>query len=111
MTDQTDMQTQIMEALSTIYDPEIPIDIVALGLIYGVDIEEGKDVTVSMSLTSPSCPSAAEIPADCEKKVQALEAVESVTVNVVWDPPWGPEMISPEGRKTMGMDADDEDEE
>lgn len=112
MTEKGVLQKQIMDSLSTIYDPEIPVDIVNLGLIYGVDILDENNVNVIMSLTSPSCPSAEQIPAECEKKVRAVDGVgEEVTVNVVWDPPWGPEMISPEGRKKMGMDDDDDEEE
>jgi len=97
-----------MDALSTVYDPEVPVNIVQFGLVYGLDISPENVVTLTMSLTSPSCPSAASIPKECETKIKAVPGVKDVTVNIVWDPPWGPEMISPEGRKKLGMDMDEE---
>ena len=99
-----ELRTQIMEALGTIYDPEVPVDIVNFGLIYGLGIDDDGNVTVTMSLTSPSCPSAQAIPAEVESKAKAVEGVADVTVNIVWDPPWGPEMISPEGKAKLGME-------
>jgi len=111
VTDNAQMRDDIMVSLKKVFDPEIPVDIVDLGLIYGVDILENMDVNVVMSLTSPSCPSAAELPADAEKRVREVEGVKEVTVNVVWDPPWGPEMISPEGRVKLGMDDAEEETE
>ncbi len=111
MTDNSKLHDDIMKSLEKVFDPEIPVDIVNLGLIYGVDILENMDVNVVMSLTSPSCPSAAELPADAEKRVREVEGVKEVTVNVVWDPPWGPEMISPVGRVKLGMDEAEDDSE
>jgi metal-sulfur cluster biosynthetic enzyme len=102
-----ELREPIMTALGTVYDPEVPVDIVQFGLVYGLDIGKQGDVTLTMSLTSPSCPSAASIPLECETKIKSVPGVNSVTVNVVWDPPWGPEMISPEGRKKLGMDAEE----
>ncbi len=99
-----ELRTQIMESLGTIYDPEVPVDIVNFGLIYGVNIADDGTVNVTMSLTSPSCPSAQAIPAEVEAKCRAVEGVGEVTVNIVWDPPWGPEMISPEGKVKLGME-------
>lgn len=104
MTDTKTLREKVMEALATVYDPEVPVDIVDFGLVYGVDVKEGGDVDVTMSLTSPSCPAAQSIPSECEAKLQALEGVGEVTIRVVWDPPWSPEMISPEGRRKLGMD-------
>lgn len=106
MTTDTDrIRKDVMDALGTIYDPEVPVDIVSFGLIYGLDVDEQtKDVKVTMSLTSQSCPSAQSLPAEAERKTKAVEGVGEVEVSVVWDPPWGPEMISPEGRKRLGMD-------
>lgn len=105
MTDKGTLRKDIMDALCKIYDPEIPVDVVNLGLIYGVDILEEDNVNIIMSLTSPSCPAAEQIPAECEQRVREVAGVgDNVTVNVVWDPPWGPEMISPDGRKKMGLD-------
>jgi len=104
---QRELRDPIMAALGTVYDPEVPVDIVQFGLVYGLDISKEGDVTLTMSLTSPSCPSAATIPKECETKIHNVPGVKAVTVNVVWDPPWGPEMISPEGRKKLGMDMDE----
>jgi FeS assembly SUF system protein len=104
MSDNDTIRTQIMEALGTVYDPEVPVDVVNFGLVYGVNISDDNDVTITMSLTSPSCPSAQAIPAECERKVKDIEGIGDVTVNIVWDPPWGPEMISPEGKQKLGME-------
>jgi metal-sulfur cluster biosynthetic enzyme len=101
------LRDPIMAALGTVYDPEVPVDIVQFGLVYGLDISKDGDVTLTMSLTSPSCPSAATIPKECETKIRSVSGVKAVNVNVVWDPPWGPEMISPEGRKKLGMDSEE----
>ena len=108
MADTQSLRQPIMNALATVYDPEVPVDIVQFGLVYGLDISPENDVTLTMSLTSPSCPSAASIPKECETKIKSVPGVKDVTVNIVWDPPWGPEMISPEGRKKLGMDGDEE---
>ena len=102
-----ELREPIMAALGTVYDPEVPVDIVQFGLVYGLDINKDGDVTLTMSLTSPSCPAAQTIPKECETKIKSVSGVKGVNVNVVWDPPWGPEMISPEGRKKLGMDADE----
>jgi len=102
------LREPIMAALGTVYDPEVPVDIVQFGLVYGLDIAKDGDITLTMSLTSPSCPAAQSIPKECETKIRTVPGVKSVTVNVVWDPAWGPEMISPEGRRKLGMDSDDD---
>jgi FeS assembly SUF system protein len=102
-----ELREPIMAALGTVYDPEVPVDIVQFGLVYGLDIGKEGDVTLTMSLTSPSCPAAQTIPKECETKVRNVAGVKTVTVNVVWDPPWGPEMISPEGRRKLGMDVEE----
>jgi FeS assembly SUF system protein len=98
------LRQPVMDALSTVYDPEVPVDIVNFGLIYGLEITDGNDVKVTMSLTSPTCPAAQSIPEECERKIKGVEGVNEIEVNIVWDPPWGPEMISPEGREKLGMD-------
>lgn len=103
-TDVHPLRQPVMDALSTVFDPEVPVDIVNFGLIYGLEISDDGEVKITMSLTSPSCPSAQDIPEECEKKVKAIEGVKDVHVTIVWDPPWGPEMISPEGRQKLGME-------
>jgi metal-sulfur cluster biosynthetic enzyme len=96
---------QVVEVLKTVYDPEIPVNIYDLGLIYDVDVE-GNEVNVVMTLTSPSCPAAGEIPTSVEQRVCGTLNAEKCLVHLVWSPPWSPEKISPEGKKILGL-ADD----
>ncbi len=93
----------IVSALKTVYDPEIPADIYELGLIYKVDIADDRNVTVDMTLTTPNCPSAAELPAMVENAVACVAGVGDVKVNVVWDPPWDPSRMSDEARVALNM--------
>ena len=94
---------EIVTALKTVYDPEIPADIYELGLIYRVDIGDARDVTVDMTLTTPNCPSAAELPAMVENAVASVPGVGQVKVNIVWDPPWDPSRMSDEARLVLNM--------
>jgi FeS assembly SUF system protein len=93
----------IVNALKTVYDPEIPADIYELGLIYKVDIADDRKVTVDMTLTTPNCPSAAELPAMVENAVASVAGVGEVAVNVVWDPPWDQSRMTDEARVTLNM--------
>jgi FeS assembly SUF system protein len=93
----------IVAALKTVYDPEIPADIYELGLIYKVDIADDRKVTVDMTLTTPNCPSAAELPAMVENAVASVAGVGEVAVNVVWDPPWDQSRMTDEARVTLNM--------
>jgi FeS assembly SUF system protein len=93
----------IIAALKTVYDPEIPADIYELGLIYKVDIADDRKVTVDMTLTTPNCPSAAELPTMVENAVASVAGVGEVTVNVVWDPPWDQSRMSDEARVALNM--------
>jgi FeS assembly SUF system protein len=95
----------IFGALRECYDPEIPINIVELGLIYEVAADETGSVLVRMTLTSPSCPSAMEIPELVRQKVGAIPGVKDVKVETVWEPPWDPSRISTEGRKILGIEV------
>ena len=88
----------IVAALKTVYDPEIPADIYELGLIYKIDIADDRAVTVDMTLTTPNCPSAQELPIMVENAVRASRGVGPVKVNIVWDPPWDPSRMSDEAR-------------
>ena len=97
------MTDDIVAALKTVYDPEIPADIYELGLIYKVDIADDRNVTVDMTLTTPNCPSAAELPAMVENAVSCVAGVGEVKVNVVWDPPWDPSRMSDEARVALNM--------
>jgi FeS assembly SUF system protein len=94
---------EIVAALKTVYDPEIPADIYELGLIYKVDIADDRKVTVDMTLTTPNCPSAAELPAMVENAVASVAGVGEVAVNVVWDPPWDQSRMTDEARVTLNM--------
>jgi len=93
----------IVAALKTVYDPEIPADIYELGLIYKVDIEDNRSVNVDMTLTTPNCPSAAELPLMVESAVASVPGVSSAKVNVVWDPPWDQSRMSDEARLVLNM--------
>ena len=93
----------IVAALKTVYDPEIPSDIYELGLIYRVDIKDDRAVDVDMTLTTPNCPSAAELPMMVENAVASVPGVGDVKVAVVWDPPWDPSRMSDEARVTLNM--------
>jgi FeS assembly SUF system protein len=96
------LEEQIIDALRTIYDPEIPVNIYELGLVYGIDITS-KDVVVRMTLTSPGCPVAGSLPVEVELRVMEIEGVNSVQVELVWDPPWNPDMISEAGKLQLGI--------
>ena len=97
-------EADVLEALGEIYDPEIPmINIVDLGLIYEVKINEG-DVQVEMSLTAQGCPMAGSIGGVCTEAVEAIDGVNSAMVDIVWDPPWTPDMITEDGKKALGWE-------
>ena len=93
----------IVGALKTVYDPEIPADIYELGLIYKVDIDDDGVVKIEMTLTTPNCPSAADLPAQVENAVASVPGVREARVNVVWDPPWDPSRMSDEARLVLNM--------
>jgi FeS assembly SUF system protein len=92
----------VIEALKDIYDPEIPVNIYDLGLIYGVDVNEGH-VLVTMTLTTPHCPVAESMPGEVEMRVGAVPGVGDAEVNLVWDPPWDPQKMSDEAKLELGM--------
>jgi len=97
-----DLYEAVVGALKDIYDPEIPVNIYDLGLIYNVEIDEGH-VMVTMTLTTPHCPVAESMPAEVELRVGAVPGVGDAEVNLVWDPPWSPENMSDEARLELGM--------
>jgi FeS assembly SUF system protein len=94
---------EIVIALKTVFDPEIPADIYELGLIYKVDIDDDRMVNIDMTLTTPNCPSAAELPAQVENAVAGVAGVREAKVNIVWDPPWDPSRMSDEARTVLNM--------
>jgi FeS assembly SUF system protein len=97
------LEDRVLTVLRTIYDPEIPVDIYEVGLIYDIDAGPAGDVAIRMTLTSPMCPVAESLPVEVETKVKALPGVASVKVEIVWEPPWGPEMMSEAARLDLGM--------
>ena len=97
------MTDDIVAALKTVYDPEIPADIYELGLIYKVDIEDDRAVKIEMTLTTPNCPSAQELPVMVENAVGSVPGVGAVEVKIVWDPPWDPSRMSDEARLVLNM--------
>lgn len=99
----TDLERRIVEAMKTVYDPEIPVDIYELGLIYSVDVQEGGAVHVQMTLTTPACPAAGSLPPEVDAKVRAVEGVSDTSLEIVWDPPWQPSMMSEGARLELGF--------
>lgn len=93
----------IVNVLKTVFDPEIPVDIYELGLIYALEIADDGKVKVEMTLTTPSCPSAQELPGQVEEAVRLVPGVTDVTVEVVWDPPWDPSRMSEDARLALNM--------
>lgn len=94
---------KIVRVLKTIYDPEIPVDIYELGLIYDVFVNEDSDVKILMTLTSPNCPVAESLPMEVEEKVRSLDEVKSAEVEMTFDPPWSQELMSEEAKLELGM--------
>ena len=98
-----DFTSKLVTALKTVYDPEIPVDIYELGLIYKVDVADNKDVAVDMTLTAPNCPVAGEMPENVKAALQLVDGIGEVTVNMTFDPPWTPERMSEEAKLELNM--------
>ena len=98
-----DVRQAIVEMLQSIYDPEIPVDIYNLGLIYDVEVTEDGDATVTMTLTTPNCPVAESMPGEVEVRTLSVPGVRDAEVKLVWDPPWDPSKMSDEARLELGM--------
>ncbi|EDP97220.1 iron-sulfur cluster assembly protein [Kordia algicida OT-1] len=94
---------KIVRVLKTIYDPEIPVDIYELGLIYDVFVNENSDVKILMTLTSPNCPVAETLPLEIEEKVKSLKEVNNATVEITFDPPWDKDLMSEEAKLELGL--------
>ena len=99
----SELQQAVIDALKEIYDPEIPVNIYDLGLIYGVEVDDESDVTVTMTLTTPHCPVAETMPGEVELRASSVPGIRDAEVNLVWDPPWGPNLMSDEARLELGM--------
>ena len=98
-----DLHEAVIAALKEIYDPEIPVNIYDLGLIYGVEITDEKDALVTMTLTTPHCPVAESMPGEVELRAASVPGVRDAEVSLVWDPPWGPDKMTDEARLELGM--------
>jgi FeS assembly SUF system protein len=95
--------SQLVTAMKTVFDPEIPVDIYELGLIYKVDVADNKDVIVDMTLTAPNCPVAGEMPNNVKAALETVEGIGEVTVNMTFDPPWTPDRMSEEAKLELNM--------
>jgi FeS assembly SUF system protein len=100
---ETVIEAEIMDALRTCFDPEIPVNIYELGLIYDVHVDSIGMVTIKMTLTSPHCPAAQSLPAEIEGKVKVVPGVTDVKIDIVWEPPWDPSKMSEAARLQLGM--------
>jgi FeS assembly SUF system protein len=98
------MRSAIVDVLKTVYDPEIPVDIWELGLIYDLDVDEAGGVKIRMTLTSPMCPVAETLPPEVEAKARSVAGVSDVKVDLVWDPPWSPSMMSEAARLELNFE-------
>ncbi len=102
-TEKKDLGVKIVEVLKTIYDPEIPVDIYELGLIYDVFVNENNDIKILMTLTSPNCPVAETLPVEVEEKVKTIEEVNNAEVEITFDPPWTQDLMSEEAKLELGF--------
>lgn len=97
------LKMEVVKALQTCYDPEIPVNIYDLGLIYDITVEPESKINVQMTLTSPACPVAGTLPGEVENKIKSIPAVSDAVVEVVWEPPWNPEMMSEAAKLELNM--------
>ena len=98
-----DLKEDVIEMLKTIYDPEIPVNIYELGLIYQIDVSDSGNVVIQMTLTAPGCPVAQTFPGDVENKIRSIDGVNKVHVELVWDPPWTRDQMSEAAQLQLGM--------
>ena len=98
-----EIEKDVIETLKTVYDPEIPVDIYELGLIYAIEVRDDRSVEVRLTLTSPMCPVAGSLPPEVEAKVAQVPGVTASSVDLVWDPPWNPSMMSEAAKLELGM--------
>ena len=100
---QTHLALEVVEMLKTVFDPEIPVDIYSLGLIYKIDLSDEGNLTIDMTMTAPSCPMADFIVEDARLKLEAIDGIKSVTINVVFEPEWNRDMMSEEAKLELGF--------
>ena len=99
-----DLREKVIQQLRDCYDPEIPVNIYDMGLVYDVDIQENGFVSIQMTLTSPACPVAGSLPIEVEERVKSIPEVHSVQVDLVWEPPWTPDMLSDAAKLELGIE-------
>lgn len=99
------LRSHVVAALKTVRDPELPVNVYELGLIYGIDIDAAGDVHIRMTLTTPNCPVAGELPLEVQAKAKAVEGAGEVKVDIVWDPPWTPDRMSDAAKLEMNLDV------
>lgn len=99
----TDLEQRVIAALSEIFDPEIPVNIYDLGLIYGIEVLPLGRVNINMTLTSPSCPVAESLPGEVEQKLRSVEGINDVSVELVWDPPWSMDMMTEDAKLELNL--------
>ena len=102
--DNTKITDDIVEVIKTCYDPEIPVNIYEMGLIYAINVEPTGEADIKMTLTSPNCPAAQSLPAEVEEKVKGVEGVTDATIEIVWEPTWNMDMMTEEAKLTLGLD-------
>ncbi len=102
MIDKEQLKQDVINTLKTIYDPEIPVNIYELGMIYELDVDDYGNVKIKMTLTSPACPVAESLPGEVRRKIESVKGVRSVDLELVWDPPWSLDMMSEEAKLTLG---------
>jgi FeS assembly SUF system protein len=98
-----ELEDLVIDALRTVYDPEIPVNIYELGLVYAVELSPDGNVAIRMTLTSPGCPVAGSLPFEVESRLREIPGIRSAKVEIVWDPPWNPDMISEAGKLQLGI--------
>lgn len=101
------IETQVIDVLRTVYDPEIPVNVYDLGLIYRIDVDDDNNVEIDMTFTAPNCPIADEILVDVQTKIEGIKDVKSCKVNIVFEPAWDQSMMSDEAKEILDMDFDD----
>lgn len=103
MKDRKFLENEIIEMLKTVFDPEIPVNIYELGLIYKVEVTESFNAIVEMTLTTPACPVAESLPGEAKQRIKGIDGINEVFVDLIWDPPWNMEMMSDEAKLQLGM--------
>lgn len=102
-TAKADLKNEIIKVLETCYDPEIPVNIYELGLVYSIDVDPSNNVLIHMTLTSPACPVAGILPGEVENKIKAIPGIKDVRVEVIWEPQWNPSMMSETAKLELGF--------